>query len=94
MVHGTNGRRRKGRSGVTVVLGVMTLLSCGAIGVFAFVMKDRQPDPVTTASIEKCRKMDIDVVTGQARDKGLVPCESLATENSRQQLIRDGFVRH
>jgi hypothetical protein len=94
MVHVTNGRHRKGRSGVAVILGVMTLFSAAAIGVLSFVMTSSRPDPITTASIEKCRKMDIDVATGQARDRGLVPCSNLEIENSRQQLIRDGFVRH
>jgi hypothetical protein len=73
---------------------VTAVLSLAAIGVLSFVLTSSHPDPITTASIEKCRKMDIDAATGQARDRGLVPCDNLATENSRQQLIRDGFVRH
>jgi hypothetical protein len=76
---------------VILFLGAAILVG-GAVGLFS-INRKAQTDLVT-GSAKSCRKMDIDEATGRVRDKGLVPCDDLASENSRGQLIRDGFVHH
>jgi hypothetical protein len=39
----------------------------------------------------QCPNYDIDPNTGKLRDKGLVPCGTLAAQNGRLGLIRDSF---